>query len=57
MRAFKRYFKEQIEEVEVVDIELFGESPEQREYLNMIVDQIQDLDLILTIEENDKNER
>lgn len=53
MRAYRRYFKETFEEIEVVDIQLFGESPAQNEYLNALVDQIQDLDLILRFDEGD----
>lgn len=54
MRVYKRYFKENIEEIEVVDIQLFGESPAQNDYLNALVDQLHDLDLILQIDkEND----
>lgn len=58
MRAYKRYFKEAYEEIEVVDIQLFGESPAQNEYLNALVDQLQDLDLILRFDEGDtENEK
>lgn len=54
MRAYKRYFVEKIEKIEVLDLQLFGESPAQNDYLNALVDQLHDLDLILKIDkEND----
>jgi hypothetical protein len=54
LRVYKRYFVEKIEKIEVVDIQLFGESPAQNDYLNALVDQLHDLDLILQIDkEND----
>lgn len=53
MRVYRRYFKEQIEQIEVDDVKLLGEDVQEQSFLNEIVNIISDLDLILTIPKED----
>lgn len=53
MRVYRRFFKEQIEQIEVDDVKLLGEDVQEQSFLNEIVNIISDLDLILSIPKED----
>lgn len=56
MRVYRRYFKEQIEQIEIDDVELLGEDIQEQGFLNEIVNIISDLDLLLTIPKEDNKD-